>query len=84
MEMELLAERFQNIRPVNAPYVYPGDRVIRRWREPIERQILTFVAASAAVVEDLDRDFVGFFLADMNEGTRGEPCLSGSFLDQLH
>ena len=84
MELELLPERFQNFYLMDAPDIHPGDGLIGRWRKHIERRVLAFVAAGAGVVESRDHDLVRFFLADMDKGARGEPRLSGSFLDQLH
>ena len=84
MELKLLPERLQDFHLVDAPDIHPGDGLIGRWRKLIERQVLAFVAAGAGVVESRDRNLVRFFLADMDKGTRREPRLSGSFLDQLH
>jgi hypothetical protein len=84
VELKLFSERFQNVHLVNTPDIHPGHRLISRWREHIERQFLSFIAASAGIVEDCDRDLVSFFLADVDKRARGEPRLFGSFLNQLH
>jgi len=66
---------------MDAADIHPGDGLIGRWRKLGERQDLVFVAADASVVEGRNRHLVRFFLADMDKGARGEPRLSGSFLD---
>jgi len=81
MELELFSERFQDFHLVDAADIHPCDGLIGRWCKLIERQDLVFVAAEATVVEGRKRNLVRFFLADMDKGTRGEPRLSGSFLD---
>jgi hypothetical protein len=84
MEMEVLPERFQNIHFVNAPDIHPGDGLVGRGRNHIERHVMAFLATCPGVIENRDRDLVRFFLADMDKGARGKPRLSGPFLDQLH